>query len=281
MLMPVLLAAAIFAGDANATQGVFVRELSLAPSALVVAWSPPSIAASVRRGTSYTEALWLDVSADTSDVSLEVSQSLADVIESFEIPDPYDLTTGREYFPITFDIPKSAALGPRTGTVAVRSSTGGLLAELTVNLEVTEPVAGVVPTSLAQPASSRIGRDEDGLLMVLDGLLVGIDDTAPDPEQRILAIAQAHNAIVMGSIPDLRMYQLMLDVSDLAELEAVRLAIASEANVAFASESVLGSTGPIVPNDPDWGGLIAVIAGAGVALVGGAWLWRRRSQGAT
>jgi len=193
-------------------------------SAPAVAWSVPSITASVRRGTSYTEALWLDVSAAANDVSLDVSPSLADVIESFDIPDPYNLPVRREYFPITFDVPKSAALGPRTGTVAVRSSTGQLLAELTVNLEVTEPIAGVVPPSLSEPSSSRIGTDEDGLPLVLDELLVGIDGTAPDPEQRILAIAAAHDAIVMGSIPDLRMYELMLDVSDLAELEVARLA---------------------------------------------------------
>jgi hypothetical protein len=225
-----------------------VADTSDLTSATGVAWSVPSITASLRRGTSYTEALSLDVSTAATDVSLNVSPSLADFIEPFEIPDPYDLTSGSEYFPITFDVPKSAPLGPRTGTVAVRSSTGQLLAELIVNLEVTEPIAGVVPTSLAQPASSRIGTDEDGLPLVLDELTVGIDATAPDPEQRILEIATAHDAIVMGSTPALRMYDLMLDVSDLAELEVARLAIASEPNVVFASMVFLGST-TAVPGD--------------------------------
>ena len=211
-------------------------------SAPSVSWSSPAITASARRGTSSTEALSLNVTASASDVSMDISPSLSGLIAPFDVPDPYDLSVGSEYFPITFDVPTAAPLGLRTGSVTVRSSTGEALAELTVDLEVTEPARGVVPPSVAEPASSRIGTDEEGLPVVLDQLLVGIDSSAPDPEQRILAIAGSHNAIVIGSIPDFRMYQLMVDVSDLAQLEIVRQAIGTEANVVFASMSFLGST---------------------------------------
>jgi subtilisin family serine protease len=207
----------------------------------------------VQRGTSHFEGLTVVPQGDVTGGSVAVDPAIAGMVAPAALA-TFDLIAGETYdAPLIFSVPLTTTVGSYTGNVSVLSATGAVLGSVAVTVQVTDPPPGVVPQDVVTPSGDRIGTNSAGNAVIIDELIVALEFGTADPEQRILAIAATHGAIVLGSVPEALTYQLWFPaVAGLAELEAIRQAIAAEANVDFATSSLLSSPLAAIPNDPKW-----------------------------
>lgn len=213
-----------------------------------------SISVTMERGTSRQEAVTITPSLVLYGATLDLSPSLAAVIDppvpagSFKAMDEIELGIA-----VSLDVPQSTALGAHSGTLTVRASDGMALGTVNISVTVVDPPLGTVPTTVSMPSSDRLVVDADGDTVVIDTLVVGLGPNTVDPAQRILAIASAHGGIVRGQIPGARMYQVQVPgTDDVSELEALRQSLETEADVAFASASYDAQLADVAPNDTEW-----------------------------
>ena len=83
-----------------------------------------------------------------------------------------------------------------------------------VALTVVEPSDDVVPATLATASIDRIAADEQGHLLVRDQLVVVLPFDIESPDELIGNIATSTAGVVVGSSPELMIYQLRFDVPE-------------------------------------------------------------------
>lgn len=182
----------------------------------------------------------------TSDVTLETSPEIAAWLEA-----SVGSTTLEKGHPaqIAFGLRAlvSAAPGTYTGTIAVRSGSGAVAGSLPVTIHVRAATSNEVVAHVSDASVDRIGIGPTGQFMVKDEVIVGIDDAVADPGERIREIATDRGAVIMGSIPALRVYQLRIPSADESTIETHVDAIALLPGVDAASLGLLG--GPLKTPD--------------------------------
>ncbi len=205
----------------------------------------------VLRGTSTAQSLTLMAVQEATGASVEVDPAISNVVTLGVLGSPFHVEAGGTYdVPLIVDVPTSTALGTTSGQVKIVAADGQVVASITVTLDTVDPQSGIVPQGVASPSGDRIGTDAVGDTLVVDGLVVGLDFGTLDPDGRILQIAAAHGAKVLGGVPSGFMYDLQVPVANLAELQSARDAIASEANVTFVSRTYSSADLQAIPNDP-------------------------------
>ena len=238
--------------DTAGQAGIDIRA-RIRSSAPSISWSTSSIHITVTRGTSSHERLTLTANEDIDNASVAVDSSILGLVAPAALP-PFDLTAGVTYeVPMIFDVPLTTTVGEHVGAVSILSAGDDPIGAVTVAIQVVDPPSGVIPQDVATPSRDRIGTDSAGNTMIVDELLVGLEFGTVDPSQRILAIAAANDARVLGSVPDALTYQLwFLQVPSAVELESIRQSLVAEADVGFASITYLGTDLTAIPNDPEW-----------------------------
>jgi thermitase len=148
-------------------------------------------------------------------------------------------------------IPGSASLGTYEGTIHVRSGSATVPNTLKVLIHVVPPVAGVVPHSPAFPSPDQITTTESGVEVVADEVLVSLQFDLPNPDQIAIPLATGTGGVIIGSVPDLAIFQFRYAVADLTALDQIRATLQASQYVEFAVFHSLSSiTTTATPNDP-------------------------------
>lgn len=109
----------------------------------------------------------------------------------------------------------------------------------------------VIPETSAFPADWRIGETGGGTTVVIDQMVVVISPDDPSPDQTIKSIAANISGQVVGSIPDLRRYQVRVPGATISAIESHMDQVEQMPNVVSANYDVLVQTSAYT-NDPVW-----------------------------
>ena len=218
-----------------------------------IVWSPGVLEVTVFQGTTTTSSAQV-VGPALSDTSLFVTPEIAKFL-TIDSSSFASVVANQTYeFPLVVEIPVSTNIGTYQGTVHVRQGKRTVPETLKVIINVVAPTSVNVPTGAAVPSNDRIVRDAEGQKVVKDEIDVMLEFDTPNPEGRIVDIAQSTDAVIIGAIPSTLTYQLRYSVSDLAQLEQIRLQLEALPDVEAASHHYLAD-GPLaaIPNDTEYG----------------------------
>lgn len=218
--------------------------------AVQVSWSPNPLTASVLSGTSKGTSVSVRADKAISQPALQVSDSL-DGIVALPADPPASLAANTGYpLNLRLTAPGGKKAGDYTGFISLLSA-GTVVSKLPVTVTITAASATTVPQAVNDPTDDRITTAGNNYL-VKDELLVGLDGSVANPDQRIQEIAAAAQGVVMGSVPGLGFYQLRFPgVTTLPQLEDKRAAVAAMTGVSYASHNYLG-TSEATPNDSEY-----------------------------
>ncbi len=218
-----------------------VQQAKPQPSPKVrITWQPDRYFATVVQGTAQSGILELAVSEPLSNVSIFVTPSIADFVSTRFEP-INDLVPGRHYqVSITVEAPLSLAPGMYTGTIHLRSGAATRPSVLPVLLQVNPPSTDSIPPTISRPSSDRIITMPDGQKVVKDQIVVSLEFDTSNPEERIRQIASQTDAVIVGSVPGLLLYQLRYNVTAFSQLEGFRLLLATMPDVESANLSFFG-----------------------------------------
>ncbi len=217
-----------------------------------VVWTPGVLDVTVIQGTTNLSTVQM-VGPALSNTSLFITPGIAQFL-SIDSAGFTTLVANETYeFPVKVEVPGSTTPGTYEGTVHVRQANKTVPAPLKVIIRVVAPTSTTVPIGVAEPSADRIVRDAEGQKVVKDEIDVMLDFDTPNPDARIVEIAVSTGGTILGSIPSTLTYQLRYPVTELAQLEPIRLLLEGLPDVDAASHHYL-SDGPLsaVPNDTEW-----------------------------
>jgi subtilisin family serine protease len=214
-------------------------------------WKESKATFSVREGSVDGGVLTFRPSGRSKEVSAEVSADLAPAF-AVDVAALTELDSGDWELPVTVTGPVGGAAG-YSGTVALKDADGPIGPAASVTVAVTRVDASTIPGGAAAPAESRIVSAAGGQEVVADELVVGVSFDAPDPAGLVRSVAADQGAVILGSIPDARTYQLRFPGVTLADLDAKRAAIAAVGGIDFAVRNEITRKSSAVPNDDAWG----------------------------
>ena len=217
-----------------------------------IVWTPGVLEVTVFPGTTTLTTAEI-VGPALSDTSLFITPGLFKFLSIHSTGFASVVPNQTYSFPFRFDVPLSTTIGTYEGTVHVREGKRTVPEPLKVIIHVVAPSSTTVPGGPSEPSPDRIVRDAEGQKVVKDEIDVMLDFETPDPASRIVQIAQSTGAVIVGAIPATLTYQLRYPVSDLAQLEPIRLQLEGLPDVDAASHHYL-SEGPLaaIPDDTEY-----------------------------
>lgn len=219
-----------------------------------VVWNPGVLQVTVLQGSSQLSSIQLTVSKRVDDASLFVVPEIAGLL-TVSLLGQTVLNPGETIsVPMEFSVPATTAPGLYEGTVQVLSGTRTVPATLKVQIQVVQGSSDQVVNQVTDPSPDRIGRTSNGQFLVRDELVVALDRNIADPQTRIRDVAGQSGAVIIGSIPELLIYQLRIVGADVSSLPAYAASIRALAGVESVSRHFL-SYPSAFPNDTissDW-----------------------------
>ena len=218
-----------------------------------ISWNPDRLELEAMQGLAQTLMVEMTSTVAVSSPTVFVTPSLTDVLSVY--------TEGLESIPagqtvrlpITVQIPLYAHAGTYAGTIHIQNGNKTLSHPLQVKIRVLEPTSSSIPLGPSLPSSDRIGTSIFETQYVIDELIVGLDMDTPDPAQKIIEIATATNGLIMGSVPQVLVYQLRYPQATSFEvLQAIQLQLQADPAVEVAAISHLAQLFVTYPNDTEY-----------------------------
>jgi len=218
----------------------------------VIAWSTPRVKMKTLRGTSSIHRLSLK-SCRPMNATLFVSPSVAGMVTAVLAGDSHMAVGTARDVELLVSVPATTSPGVYEGTVHVLAGRKTVPDTLKVTVRVIdETQSSWIPTEFAMPSQDRLGSDGN-LQLVTDEVLIGIDQSLPDPLAYARDIASDTGGVVIGANAALRVFQLRFSAvaGDWIRLKQLRDALRAVPFVTAASRNFVGSesAAPIFPND--------------------------------
>jgi subtilisin family serine protease len=200
-----------------------------------ITWDPATLEVTVFRGSSRAVPVRLVTDRVIDQATLFVVPELAAWLR-FAPGLPTRLEPGGSHdLWALLDVSMDTPSGTYEGTAHLRSGSRTVPATLKVRIHVTSPTSTDVPSIVTVPSVDRVVRDADGHRVVRDELLVLLRRATADPDHRITQIAQATGGLITGSVPGSRLYSLQFPVSNLDDLDSVRIQLESEGDTSVVT----------------------------------------------
>ncbi len=249
LLFLVLLSSSVF-GKSSAKASML---LPLGDGNHPISWNPDRLELEVMQGVAQTLMVEMTSAVEVSSPTVFVTPSLTDVLSVY--------TAGLEsipagqtgHLPITVQIPLTAHAGTYAGTIHVQDGNKTLSRPLQVKIRVIEPTSDSIPVGPSLPSSDRIGESIFETQYVIDELIVGLYMDTPDPAQKIVEIATATDGLIMGSVPQVLVYQLRYpQATSFEALQAIQSQLQTDPAVEVAAISHMVQPFVTYPNDTEY-----------------------------
>lgn len=205
----------------------------------VVTWSPAVLELTGFPGTTQSEGVRMVATRGLTGVQLFAVPEIARFL-TIASSDLNSVIANQTYeFPVALAIPASTPVGRYDGTVHLRQGNRTIPDTLKIAVNVVSPSGEAVPTGASLPSTDRVTADADGQRLVKDEIVVILDFETSSPDQRIAEIATSTGGVILGAVSPTLTYQLQYEVSNLDELEAMRLSLQALPGVAAASHHYL------------------------------------------
>jgi thermitase len=175
-----------------------------------ITWSPRALSTSLLIGTSSTVKLQFTSAVALSNIEVRVVPELAPYVST----SPVAFATIQAGMPQTvsvqISVPKTSPVGVVSGTIQLRNSieNNATQAEpLSVSIQMQRPTNSSFPTSIAFPSPDRLSV-EKSLVFVRDE--IDVHFLPQTPLSVIQQVITAIGGVVLGTIPELDLYQIML-----------------------------------------------------------------------
>lgn len=246
------------AGAAALAALVGMITLAAAPSQAedenpAIAWEQPDIELDVVEGSQDWHLVRLTASGDLAEnVRAHVSRELTDVVH-VDVDHLSIAEDGTVEVPVRVSLP-TGSQEVYQGDVRLTAGEGELGPALSLEVQAVEATATKVLDGAAAPSEDRIVTMANGQKVVEDELVVGVELDHPDPDGVIKALAGDLGAVIQGSVPESRTYQLRFPDAVLDDVHRARDEVAGVPGVDFAALNVVADE-PLsrTPNDPLWG----------------------------
>jgi subtilisin family serine protease len=216
-------------------------------------WIPSRIELTVFPGSTQALTIQLRTNVALQNASIFVAPEIAKFV-FVETSGLNSVLANQDYeFPLTVNVPISTLVGNYEGTIHLRDKQQTVPATLKVVIHVIAPSSTLVPTGITEPSADRITRDADGQKVVKDEIIVILNFDTVEPQQRVAQIATVSGGVIIGAIASTLTYQLRFNVTDLLQLEQIRLFLQNMADVDSASHHFLAD-GQVAlnPNDSEY-----------------------------
>lgn len=211
-------------------------------------WQAKRLSITVPDGSAVTTTVRLKVTGRPKSVTAVIGGDLKGVVE-VGLDRLAPLGHDRYELPIDVVLPAKAKKFYR-GTIALRQGKRMLGRPLPVNVVVTQPASGGVPTSATPPSPSRVTGD--GTKFVADELVLLVSDDAADPGAVALDAARKAGGIVYGAVPATRTYQIRFIGIDPKDLDAKATLLRGTPGVEDVSRNFVTTEGLVTPDDTEW-----------------------------
>ena len=214
-------------------------------------WEPTTLSASLAPGQSLALSTTLVLASDLAVPGISVSGSAAPLV-IVEPPDPATtIPAGTTLeIPITVNAPVSTAIGTYTATFSVTDN--GIAQPDALSLTVIVNPLAEAFVGLPLPSLERVMPSDVGPNYVSEEIVVRIDESAPDPEASVSALAAGVGGVVVGGVPELRSYQIqLLAPLSITALRSTVDTLETDSDVEFATVNYLLEPHAL-PNDPEW-----------------------------
>lgn len=238
-------------GQVASAQGMpdSTAQAQAAKSKARVVWGPEVLHATVLQGTAQLSSIELTVNEQIDDASLFVVPEIAGLMQVSLLGQTL-LSPG---LPINaamqLSIPASTAPGLYEGTVHVRSGARTVPATLKVQIQVVSGSSDQVVNRVTDPSPDRITHLASGQPLIRDELVVVLKGDVADPIARIKEVATQASAVIVGSIPNLFVYQLRVPGAEPGDLQIYADLIRSLVGVRSVSRHFLGEPLATWPDD--------------------------------
>ncbi|HSX30274.1 MAG TPA: S8 family serine peptidase [Candidatus Saccharimonadales bacterium] len=228
-----------------------VANFNLTNAISTVRWTPEALTQNSLNGTTAQATATFESKEKITDVSFTVSGDITDIVSpSATVSGTLDANTPY-ILPVTIHVPATKAAGSYKGVVTLLSG-GKSVSVLPITVQVTAATASVIPQGIATPLREQIVPSGDSeLLVVKDELVVGLNFTTSNPDQRIKDIALLTGGAIIGSIPETNTYQLRYTGITMDALKTKREQVAAQTDVAFAARNFAGAA-DTTPNDSEY-----------------------------
>jgi subtilisin family serine protease len=217
-----------------------------------VVWSPGALRLTILQGSSQRSSIQFTVNEPIDDASLFVVPAIAGLMQ-VSLSGQTVLRPGIPVSaPMQLSIPATAALGMYEGTVHVRSGARTVPATLKIQIQVVRGSSNQVVAGVTDPSPDRIGSTSTGQLLIADELIVVLNRDVTDPDTLIKGIAAQAGAIIVGSIPEMPVYQLRIVGAGVDSLPTHAQALRTLAGVKSVSRHFFAHS-MLIPNDPGLG----------------------------
>lgn len=206
-----------------------------------VVWNPAVLRVTVLQGTSQLSTIQLNVSQRIDNASLFVVPEIAGLVQ-VSLSGQTVLSPGVPInVSVELSVPGSTAPGLYEGTVHVRSGTRTVPATLKVQIQVVQGSSQQVVGNPTDPSPDRIARSPSGQFLVKDEVLVVVSGDAAGWNSKIVEIATSAGALIIGSVPELPVFQLRFVGADVGALEKHRDDLRSMPGVKAVSLNLFGA----------------------------------------
>lgn len=221
------------------------------PAGSTLRWEPRQFEATAPAGSTSSATLGFTYTGpDIADPQIGITGPAGTVIQ-VDLQGMRPRHGGAFELPVAITLPGEAS-GVLPGSLQLRNGRTPVGPALPVRIVVA--TASGIPSSPLSPSDDRITETADGLLVVRDEVVLGVELDAADPAAVALDAASSTGARIIGASPALRLYQLRYAGSTLAETEARLSSLEGLENIEFATLNVVDRDPEAIPDDSEWDG---------------------------
>jgi thermitase len=213
-----------------------------------ITWAPSSLSQNATIGTTSSVQVDLISGASLMNLQLTVVPELSPYV--YTSPSTFSVSRGvPQSVTLFFSIPKGTPERTLNGTIHLRSGNKVIARPLPVTINLRQPTSTEIPLALALPSPDRITIDPnlENTPLVKDEIDIFFKD--PTPQAAILALITQIGGVIIGTIPDLNLYQVQTAQEGYENLSNVIDVVAQDPIVDLAIHHTLSNSSRI-PNDP-------------------------------